>query len=132
MVNALMSGQDHQRFVEHPLPSDLTPPRGCESRPPSIDDIESAVVRESGCPVDHIRRAKRGAPNPARTLVLTLALEFRSATAELLADRYDLGSPAAVRTTARRGRIRRNDDPTFERLHDRVVDQLMRGGLTPT
>jgi REP element-mobilizing transposase RayT len=131
-LQALMRTRDHRRFVEDPLPSDLTPPQGFDWSPPSIDDIESAVARETACPVERIRRARRGSPNPARTLVLTLAIEFRSATAESLANRYELGSPAAVRTAARRGRIQRNDDPAFERLHGRIVRQLMRWGLTPT
>ena len=128
-VATLLGDRDHRRFVEDPLPSDSTPANG---RPagaaPSLEQLERSVARGIGTTVDAIRQIGRGAPNPARMLVVTLALELRIQTAEELAAHYGLDSTAAVRVTARRGRVRVHDDAGFRRLRDRVVSDVLPGG----
>lgn len=130
-VTTLLGDRDHRRFVEDPLPSDLT---RADGRPagaaPSLAQLERSVARELGTTVDAIRRGRRGSPNPARTLVLTLAVELRAGTAESLAARYGLGSATAVRVTARRGRVRLHDDADFRRLRARVLAGVVHGSPT--
>jgi hypothetical protein len=59
-------------------------------------------------------------------MLIVLAVELRVETAEQIADRYGLASPAAVRTLARRGRVRLADDDGFDRLRSRTLALLAR------
>jgi REP element-mobilizing transposase RayT len=82
----------------------------------TVDQIESAV--DQVAPDD--RRV-------ARLLHVVVAVERRTATPAELAIRHRV-SPAAIRQTARRARVRRDTDPAFERLHRRV-QQLLRNAV---
>ncbi len=130
-VARCMADRDHRRFVEDPLPTDLTPPQGMpRAATPSIEAVEAAVSAATGTSAPTIRRSTPGAGNPARVLTVTLAVELRASDAAVLAARYGV-EPSAVRATARRGRVRLHDDPGFRRLHDRAIDILLHRGLTP-
>lgn len=125
LLDELMGGaESHRRFVEAAHWSDEDHELWLPFRN-GIDtaDLEAAVEVVTGTRISAIdRRGRRR--SDAFALVLVLALEFRCESAEQIAQRYDLVSAAAVRTGARRGRVRLVDDADFAWLRTRVLATL--------
>lgn len=126
----VMEGFDassYARFVLTPQPSDrewfgeLPPPTatGC-------DEIEAAVAAAVGRPVGVLRKANGTVSDDARTLMITLAVEFRSGTSAQLADRYGLLEMRSIRRIARRGRAKATQSTSFAALRRRVLTELDR------
>jgi REP element-mobilizing transposase RayT len=116
----------HEEFVMRTLPSDGDHARWAPFRH-GVDatDIERALTWVTGTdPTSRIRTGRRVA-DPF-VMLIVLAVELRIETAEQIADRYGLASPAAVRTLARRGRVRLADDDGFARLRSRTLALLER------
>ena len=116
--------RQHEEFVTESHPSDLDHARWALFRG-GIDApaIERALAAITGAnPTSRIRTG-RGLPDPF-VMLIVLAVELRIETAEQLAERYGLPSPAAVRTLARRGRVRLADDAQFDRLRIRTLSML--------
>jgi hypothetical protein len=83
-------------------------------------EIERVLTALTGTdPTLRVRMGRRVA-DPF-VMLMVLAVELRIETAEQLADRYGLASPAAARTLARRGRVRLADDATFAALRIRTL-----------
>lgn len=125
VIDGLTGDRDqHRSFVENTHPSDKDHRRWQTMRPPvDLGDIERAIRQVTGTdPVSSIDTgAKR---NDRLSIAILLAVELRAATAEQLAQRYRAASPASIRATARRGRVRLGADPAFARLRDRAMSQL--------
>jgi REP element-mobilizing transposase RayT len=118
--------QQHAEFVMQDHPSDLDHARWAPFRA-GIDapEIERALAAITGVsPTSQVRIGRRTA-DPF-VMLIVLAVELRIETAEQLAQRYGLPSPAAVRTLARRGRVRLADDAAFDRLRIRTLALLER------
>ena len=116
--------QRHEEFVMQTHPSDADHARWAPFRG-GIDatDIERALTSVTGAdPTSRVRIGRRVA-DPF-VMLIVLAVELRIETAEQIADRYGLASPAAVRTLARRGRVRLADDAGFDRLRGRTLALL--------
>jgi REP element-mobilizing transposase RayT len=124
LLDELMGGAEpHRRFVESAHWSDddelwLPFRDGIDAA-----DLEAAIEAVTGSRISASDKTGRRRSD-AFTMLLVLALEFRCESADQLAQRYGLASAAAVRTCARRGRVRLVDDPDFARLRARVVGAL--------
>lgn len=125
VLDGLIGGVgNHLDFIEQSHPSDADHTRWADLRP-TVDlcAIEVAVRRATRTDVWPVA----GLPS-RRTdtfaLVLLLAVELRAATAEQLAVQYGVPSASAVRTAARRGRVRLVDDPDFANLRTQVLATL--------
>lgn len=116
----------HEEFVMQAHPSDVDHARWAPFRG-GIDaaQIERALALVTGGDPTSNVRAGRRLVDPF-VMLIVLAVELRVETAEQLADRYGLSSPAAVRTLARRGRVRLADDAAFDRLRSRTLAMLER------
>ncbi len=116
----------HEEFVMQTLPSDVDHARWAPFRAGiDADDIERALAAVTGAtPASRVRSGRRLA-DPF-VMLIVLAVELRVETAEQLAERYGFPSPAAVRTLARRGRVRLADDAEFDRLRSRTFEVLER------
>jgi REP element-mobilizing transposase RayT len=116
----------HEEFVMQTHPSDADHGRWSPFRR-ALDapEIERALMAVTGSnPTSRVRVGRRLA-DPF-VMLIVLAVELRIETAEQLAERYGLSSPAAVRTLARRGRVRLADDAAFDRLRIRTLASLER------
>jgi putative transposase len=116
--------QRHEEFVMQTHPSDADHGRWAPFRG-GIDatDIERALTSVTGADPTSRARIGRRVADPF-VMLIVLAVELRIETAEQIADRYGLASPAAVRTLARRGRVRLADDAEFDRLRGRTLALL--------
>jgi hypothetical protein len=116
----------HEEFVMQTHNSDDDHARWAPFRAGlDASDIEGALAAVSGAnPTSRVRTGRRLA-DPF-VMLIVLAVELRIETAEQLAERYGLSSPAAVRTLARRGRVRLADDAEFDRLRRRTLAMLER------
>ena len=115
----------YERYVLAPQPSDRLgfgdlPP----STPTTCAEIEVAVAAVVGRSVDDLRVPNRKTSDDARTLMITLAVDFRSADSAELAVRYGLSDLRSVRRIARRGRARGAQSDEFARMRERVVARL--------
>ncbi len=91
---------------------------------PSVADLavlEQLIARRCGVTIESLNVHQRRRPNDARLLAITLAVELRIKSAEELAERYTLLNAASVRATARRGRVRIADDPSFSALREQIL-----------
>lgn len=129
-TGVVMSGFDtesYERYVLTPQPSDRI---GRDDLPPSTptgcDEIEAAVAAVAGRSIADLRRPSGTVRDDARILVITLAVECRTAGSAALAERYGLSDPRSVRRVARRGRALASQSPAFTALRDRVLAQLDR------
>ncbi|HSP27705.1 MAG TPA: transposase [Ilumatobacteraceae bacterium] len=116
--------RQHEEFVTQNQPSDVDHARWAPFRA-ALDapDIERALTAVTGAdPASRVRIGRRFA-DPF-VMLIVLAVELRIETAEQLAERYGLPSPAAVRTLARRGRVRLADAAAFDRLRSRTLAML--------
>lgn len=114
----------HEEFVLRTHPSDADHVRWAPFRS-NVDarELEQAIAAVTGSdPTSRVRTGRRIA-DPF-VLLIVLAVECRIETAEQLAERYGLASPAAVRTLARRGRVRLADDDGFAALRLRTLAEL--------
>jgi REP element-mobilizing transposase RayT len=116
----------HEEFVNQTHPSDVDHARWAPFRSSiGVSEIERALGAITGIdPASKVRTGRRLA-DPF-VMLIALAVELRVETAEQLAERYGLSSPAAVRTLARRGRVRLADDAEFDRLRRRTLALLER------
>ena len=106
-VSAGFGPGDYERYVLAPQPSDRVAPGALPPlTPTTCADIERAVSRVVGRAVDELRSGRGRERDDARTLMIALAVEFRSADTATLAERYGLADPRCVRRTARRSRAR--------------------------
>jgi REP element-mobilizing transposase RayT len=118
--------QQHEEFVTQTHPSDLDHARWAPFRRGfDAPEIERALTLVTGASPISQARAGRRIADPF-VMLIVLAVELRIETAEQLAERYGLSSPAAVRTLARRGRVRLSDDAGFVRLRNRTLALLER------
>lgn len=113
---------EYLRFVLTPQPGDRHGRPTEPWRPLTLDDVADAVAAEGGGRPGHVRR---GRTDLARQLAITLAVELRVADTATIADHHGL-SPVSVRTTARRLRVARADDPVLAGLAERVGRRLRR------
>ena len=125
VLHELFGDRDrHEQFVMQAHPSDADHGRWSPFRVGAdIEDVERVLAAVTGSDPTSNRRAGRRLADPFVMLIL-LAVELRIETAEQLADRYRLASPAAVRTLARRGRVRLVDDVAFAALRTRTLRLL--------
>ncbi len=127
LVTDGFDADSYERYVLTPQPSDR---RGRGALPPltptGCADIERAVAAVTGRPIDDLRSLNGKVSDDARTLVITLAVEFRVGTSTDLAQRYGLSELRSVRRIARRGRVRAAESTTFAGLRDRVLEHLDR------
>src|SRR5690606_11176184 len=86
-----------------------------------LDDIERAVADVGRISVHEVRGPATQRTRAMRQIAIMLAVELRVATAEVLARHFGLGSTAAVRVAARRGRVKTVADPTFAQLRATVL-----------
>ncbi len=84
-----------------------------------LSSLDEVVAAACGSTVEHLRSACRS--NRARMLAITLAVELRVLPSAELASHYSMCSAAALRATARRGRVRLADDPAFAALRLAVL-----------
>jgi REP element-mobilizing transposase RayT len=127
LVMAGFDADAYERYVLTPQPSDRIGPGDLPpSSPTSCDEIEAAVAAVAGRSIDDFRRQSGTVRNDARILMITLAVECRSAETAALAERYGLSDPRSVRRVARRGRVLASQSPAFRTLRDRVLAQLDR------
>jgi putative transposase len=125
LLDELMGGvEPHRRFVEAAHVSDADDGLWLAFRE-GIDtaDLEAIIESVTGTTARAIDRTGRRRSD-GFALLLVLALEFRCESAEQLAQRYHLASAGAVRTGARRGRVRLVHDVEFMRLRARVIESL--------
>jgi REP element-mobilizing transposase RayT len=128
VLDELIGDRDqHAKFVLQTHPSDSdhgrwTPFRGGSD----AEEIERVLAAVTGADPASMRRTGRRLADPF-VMLIVLAVELRIETAEQLADRYGLASPAAVRTLARRGRVRLADDAAFASLRIRTLALLDQG-----
>jgi REP element-mobilizing transposase RayT len=125
VVLAGFDADSYRRYVLSPQPGDrlgkgALPP----STPTSCAEIEWAVAAATGRPIDDLRAPNRKASDAARTVMITLAVDFRAADSATLADRYGLSDLRSVRRIARRGRALATQSPTFASLRYRVITLL--------
>jgi REP element-mobilizing transposase RayT len=114
----------HEKFVTQRHPSDNDFARWAPfRRGTDAQEIERVLTSLTGVDPTSSGRTGRRFADPFVMLVV-LAVELRIETAEQLADRYGLASPAAVRTLARRGRVRLVDDRAFAALRIRTLAML--------
>jgi REP element-mobilizing transposase RayT len=125
VLDDLMGTPDeHRAFVENWDPSDLDHDRWIAFRDGvDVDLLEGIISAMTGVGPDSFVGGGRR-HGDAFVLLLLLALEHRVGSAEQLAHRYGLASPAAVRSTARRARVRLTTDPQFAALRSRVLDAV--------
>lgn len=116
----------HEEFVMQTHPSDGDHARWAPFRG-GVDatDIERALTSLTGSEPTSMVRIGRRVADPF-VMLIVLAVELRTETAEQIADRYGLASPAVVRTVARRGRVRLASDVEFDRLRSRALALLAR------
>jgi REP element-mobilizing transposase RayT len=118
--------RQHDEFVMQTHPSDGDHARWAPFRRAfDAADVERALSAVTGSNPAARGLVGRRLADPFVMLIL-LAVELRIETAEQLAERYGFSSPAAVRTLARRGRIRLADDESFDRLRIRTLANLER------
>jgi REP element-mobilizing transposase RayT len=116
----------HEEFVRRTHPSDLDHARWAPFRSAlDAQQIERALTAVTGANPTSEVRLGRGFADPF-VMLIVLAVELRIETAEQLAERYALASPAAVRALARRGRVRLASDTAFDRLRIRTLSLLER------
>jgi putative transposase len=125
VVTAGFDAQSYERHVLAPQPGDRLgfgdlPP----STPTSCTEIEGAVAAATGRTVDNLRAPNGTTSDDARTLMITLAVEFRTSDSAELARRYGLGDPRSIRRIARRGRARATQSVEFARLRKLVLARL--------
>lgn len=118
--------RQHEQFVTQTHPSDADHARWAPFRAGfDAPEIERALTAVTGAsPTSRVRIGRRTA-DPF-VMLIVLAVELRIETAEQLAERYGLSGPAAVRTLARRGRVRLTGDAEFARLRNRTFAMLER------
>ena len=125
VVTSGFDSASYERYVLTPQPSDRI---GGADLPPctptACDDIESAIAAVVGRSVDDLCGSNGKVCDDARTLMITLAVECRTAATATLADRYGLSDPRSVRRVARRGRALASQSPAFAALRDRVLARL--------
>ena len=131
VVTAGFDSASYERYVVTPQPCDRI---GRGDLPPitptSCEQIESAIASVVGRSIDDLRAPNGSVSDHARTLMITLAIDFRSSNSVALAERYGLGDPRSVRRTARRGRALATQSPAFAGLRDRVCVALDETALT--
>jgi REP element-mobilizing transposase RayT len=122
VLDALMGTPDeHRAFVENWHPSDLDHDRWLAFRDGvDLRALEQAIGAIAGVSSDSFVGGDRRHADAFVVLIL-LAVEHRLGSAEQLAQRYGLASPAAVRATARRGRVRVTTDSPFAAFRGRVL-----------
>jgi putative transposase len=125
VVSAGFDAASYERYVMTPQPCDRIGQGGLPPiTPTSCDQIESAIASVVGRSIDDLRSRNGKVNDPARTLMITLAVEFRADDSVALADRYGLSDPRSVRRTARRGRALATQSPAFASLRNRVCAAL--------
>ncbi|HSP29116.1 MAG TPA: transposase [Ilumatobacteraceae bacterium] len=127
VVTSGFDADSYERYVLTSQPSDRIgrgdlPP----STPTGCDEIEWAVATVVGRSIDDLRRSRGTVRDDARILMITLAVECRTAGSSALAERYGLSDPRSVRRAARRGRTLASQSPAFAAMRVRVLDQLDR------
>ena len=111
----------YERYVLTSQPTDKQADRrGSPAALGQLDAMDQLVAAICGSTVQNLRL--RNHDNTARVLAITLAVELRILGSGDLAAHYELGSAGSVRATARRGRVRLADDPTFAALRHAVLD----------
>lgn len=126
VIGALAGDADaHLEFVRSAHPSDADHAAWAPFRPPvELDDIERVLAAITGSdPTSSDVRGRRR--SDGFVALVTLAVELRVESAEHLAARLGLPSPGAVRTVARRGRVRLVDDGGFARLCEAARSVLL-------
>lgn len=120
----------YERFVVTQLPSDRKPFGDlAASVPTSCDEIEIAVAAVTGRSVDELRRSRGMGTDHARTAMIGLAVDLRSASSAALASRYGLSDQRSVRRIARRSRVLQTQSLAFATLVDRSLAALDRPSL---
>lgn len=97
--------------------------RSVSEQPPQRSTMVEAIERA----VDSLAPAFVGTSLRA-SIVVMLSLDLRAADVVELAERFDRAS-ASIRQSAGRARLKRRDDPSFNRLIERVERQLLRDPL---
>jgi REP element-mobilizing transposase RayT len=111
------------RFVSVPVTDDDHVRWSPFRASPDPGQLERAVAATFGSVPTSAGSDRRPHPD-AFVLLVALAVELRTETAEQIARRYGLPSAAAVRALARRGRVRLADDAGFEALRTRTLGRL--------
>jgi len=115
-----------RQHVESDQPGDrFRPPTFVDVRQRlTLDELDTAIERETGITIAALRRAEPGRSNPARLLALAMSLELRIAPAPEVAAHYGMRNPQTARNHARRGRSVAAQDAEFAELRRRVLRRL--------
>lgn len=105
-LDRLISPHEWDRF-----PIDALPP------------LERTTVADITSALDRLRRGGGFDVRTARTLAIVLALDMRVADVVELADTFDV-SPASLRQTRHRTRIRMTTEPSLRRLYESVAREV--------
>lgn len=89
-----------------------------------VSSIQAAVMKVIEGDPDLSSASETVRSRAARLHLATVAVALRAATADELARVLELGSANSVRTLARRGRVRRADDPAWNRQHEAILRLL--------
>lgn len=127
IVTADFTERSYLDYVLAPQPSDRRPLGDLPAlTPTATTEIEQAIVAVTGITPDALW-ASDLRPTHARTLAVTLATEFRTATTPELARRYNVSDQRSVRRIARRGRTLATQSASFAHLRQRVITVLDAG-----
>jgi REP element-mobilizing transposase RayT len=126
VASALPDGARHLEFVLAPHESDADHERWAPFRiSVELDALEDALATLTGADPTSTATSHRRRSD-AFVLLVTLAVELRITSAEHLATRYGLPSTAAVRTIARRGRVRLVDETHLAHLRAATLASIGR------
>lgn len=126
-VSAQFGGDAHgyRRYVEQTVPSDRQADRRARSDAGlQLEHLRAVVALVMGIDPHEILDGGRRRRNDARLAAIMLAVELRVSSTAAIARHFSLGSPASVRATARRGRVRCDDDELFAAVIRRVRGSL--------
>jgi len=125
IVTTGFDADSYERHVLTPQPADRTSTAGLPAlTTTSCAEIEMAIATVAGRSVADLRVANGKVSDHARTLMITLAVDFRAADSTSLADRYGLSDRRSVRRAARRGRTLATQSVDFAVLRNRVIAHL--------
>lgn len=113
LVDAVLNRVDSDRQAERPSVTTQ-----------GFDDflrLEALVAEQCGVSLESMRTSSPGRLNEPRLLAITLAVERRMCSTSALAHLYGFADRAAVRATARRGRVRQSTDGAFAELRQHVL-----------
>lgn len=111
----------YERYVLANHPSDDQAERlGSPAAIGKLDDLDAVVAALCGVRTRDLQM--RNNSNTPRLMAITLAVELRVLRSEDLAAHYGFNNAGSVRATARRGRVRLADDPTFAALRRAALD----------